>query len=102
MDYLEWDALDPSDIINPIAQYGDLILYIDDCSLILSRVMGLEHNSDIAEGYHLHIQDIKIIRKSHDDHKLEDGYTIFTNDVFKNFGNITLKEFEENYPEWII
>jgi hypothetical protein len=96
------DDLDELECLDIKAHVGDLILYIDDCSLILSRIVNFEENVDTIDGYHLCINDIKLIRKAHDDHQLEDGYTIFVNDVFKNFGNITLEEFEENYPEWII
>lgn len=86
-------------------QINDLIIYEDNDSRFLARITGRLLDSVF---YNWTIDDVAIIRDSslYDENKAEHTlqleYKIGTNDIIKDFGNITTDEMMEKYPEWLI
>ena len=91
-------------LVNPI-ELNDLILYIDDDSWFLSEIIEIDTS---AVHFKYIVNDLMILRntsqvdQSKAPHILESGYSIAHRDIFRNFGNITLEEFEGQYPEWLL
>ncbi len=85
-------------------EINDLIIYKDDDSLFLSRIKKIFTVADIKK---VQTDDITILRNSSIGtdkvpHVIQIDYEITLNNIFRNFGNITLEGFKEDYPEWLI
>ena len=84
------------------ANIGDLVIYHDDNSLFVAKVLKFVEYPETDFKYKIVVRDFIILRQNQDEHVLEDNYEIYFTDIVKNCGNITIAEFEENYPEWTI
>lgn len=75
---------------------GDLIIYHEEGGIFLSRVTSFDDFVSMCV-----VEDLRIIFTTNVNHKLLET-EISYNEIHKNFGTITIEEFEENYPEWAI
>lgn len=79
-------------------QVNDIIIYRESDATLLGEVM----EADIMSDY-INVKDLKVLdNRSGTDIMLFAEWAMHADNIIKNFGNISLEEFEENYPEWII
>lgn len=69
-------------------------MYSEEGALFLAVIDGIDSNRWCD------IHDVKILRNTDEIFSLEDINGISERDIKKNFGNITLEEWEKQYPEW--
>ena len=81
---------------NNTPQIDDLVIYKETGSLFLGRVIFTNVKDD-----YLKVEDLKVMR-SIGEVQTYQSWSLYHSAIIKNFGNITLEEFEENYPEWMI
>ncbi len=79
-----------------ITEVHDLIIYKDDGATFLAVVTKIDTNRFV------YIKDYAVLRNTSEQYIPQDSYGISENDIFKNFGNITIEEFKERYPEWLV
>lgn len=79
-----------------ITEYGDLIIYKESGAIFLAEVIGIDSNRFIS------IKDHYVLRNTKEQFLPQSIYGIGESDIFVNYGKITLQEFRERYPEWLI
>lgn len=78
----------------------DILIYSDYAHKPTTFLAVVIDVSELDKGY-VNVDDLKILVPGQVNEFLCIRYIHLTN-IKKNFGKISLKEFEENYPEWTI